>query len=169
MTEYRIAIVGSAADKFIPETEAKAREIINSILTEAQKKYGDGLVMVSGGCHLGGVDIFSEEESFKLKIKTQIYKPQVLQWNRPGTYGFKKRNRDIAEHCNELHVVVPAKYPDSYTGFRYKACYHCGGPKDPRATDHIKTGGDWTANVAIHLRKKVYRHIIDKEVVSYVC
>jgi len=54
-----IGIVGHETAKFTAETEAKARAIIRHLLDHE----GTDDVLVSGGCHLGGIDIWAEEEA----------------------------------------------------------------------------------------------------------
>ena len=64
----KIGIVGHEAKKFNAETEAKAREIIRSLLTSED-------TLISGGCHLGGIDIWAEEYADKMNLKKQIFLP----------------------------------------------------------------------------------------------
>lgn len=58
----RIGIVGHEAAKFTPETERKAREIIQSFLEFKEDPSDEVESVVSGECHLGGVDIYAREE-----------------------------------------------------------------------------------------------------------
>lgn len=137
----KIGIVGHEAAKFTAETEAKAREIIRSILTDSHAD-----VMISGGCHLGGIDIWAEEEADKLGIAKQIFLPSVRRWEG----GFKQRNLKIAYTADEVHCIVVKEYPPNYSGMKFDFCYHC------KSNDHIKSGGCWTAKRS---RKGVW-HII---------
>jgi len=138
-----IGIVGHEAKKFTPITKAKARDIIYSLLSP-------GDIIVSGHCHLGGIDIWAEEIANELKLETLIFPPKTLQWDG----GYKQRNIQIAENCNEIHNIVVAKYPDSYTGLRFDYCYHC------HTNEHIKSGGCWTAKLVEKMGKKAYWHVI---------
>jgi hypothetical protein len=135
----KIGIVGHEAKKFTPETEAIARRIIVSLLS-----VGD--VVVSGGCHLGGVDLWAEEEAKKMGLETEIYLPQKRTWEG----GFKQRNLQIAAASDVVHCIVVKEYPPDYVGMRFDYCYHC------HSSDHIKSGGCWTAKKA----KKAVWHII---------
>jgi hypothetical protein len=45
---------------------------------------------------------------------------------------------------------VVAEYPPEYVGMKFDYCYHC------HTSDHIKSGGCWTA----HKAEKVEWHII---------
>jgi len=138
-----IGIVGHEAKKFTAETEAKAKEIIRSLL-----KPGD--VVVSGHCHLGGIDIWAEQIANELDLKSYIFPPAKLVWEG----GYKQRNILIAENSDELHNIVVASYPQDYRGMRFDYCYHC------HTTEHIKSGGCWTAKRTEKLGKKAYWHVI---------
>lgn len=144
-----VAIIGHAADKFTPETEAQAREVIRGLLVSAD-------VLVSGGCHLGGVDIFAEEEADALGVAKDIKLPATQSW----ADGYKPRNLAIADACTEAHSVVVADYPAGYDAPRYGArngqpyCYHCD------RNDHVKSGGCWTVTRALALRKPGRIHVI---------
>lgn len=123
-----IGIVGHAADKFTPLKEQLARELIRSILSLPDA------VLVSGRCHLGGVDVWAEEEADKLGLKKMIFPAKT---HRRAT-GYKPRNLLIANFSDVVHVIVVKEYPEGYNGMRFKYCYHCG-------TDtHVKSGGCWT-------------------------
>lgn len=124
----RVGIVGHEAKKFTPETEEKAREIIRSLLLP-------GDILVSGGCHLGGIDIWAEEEADKLGLGKMIFLPKTQSWEG----GYRERNLMIASESHIVHVIVVAEYPSTYKGMRFKTCYHCG------TSAHIKSGGCWTA------------------------
>lgn len=144
----RIAIVGSGADKFTPETEREAKAIIRFLL-----KY-PGAVLVSGHSPLGGIDIWAEEIAKELGRRAHIFEPLVQQWNPSDSIGYKARNLAIAQDCDEIHVIIPATYPETYTDRRFKLCYHC------KTSDHIKSGGCWTAKQAEKLGKKAVWHVV---------
>jgi hypothetical protein len=138
----KIAIIGNAGDKFTETTKNISKELIRSWLHP-------GDILISGGCHLGGIDIWAEEIAKDMGIETIIYRPRLLQWNPLREYGFKKRNMDIAENCEVLNVIVVKDYPPGYKGYRYAKCYHCN------TKDHVKSGACWTAKRAMLLGKKV--------------
>src|SRR3990172_1675336 len=135
----KIGIVGHEAKKFTPETEQRAREIIRSLLSPSD-------VLVSGGCHLGGIDIWAEEEADALGIEKVVFLPATRAWEG----GYKQRNLQIAGESDVVHCIVVAEYPVDYSGMRFDYCYHC------HTRDHIKSGGCWTAKRA----KKDVFHII---------
>ena len=128
-----IGIVGSEAAKFTAATEAKAREIIRELLSSSDA------VLCSGHCHLGGVDIFAEEEAKALGRfdPAYIFTPHHLNW----TYGYAPRNRKIARNSDIVHCITLQTLPASYVGMTFEGCYHCGELRPP----HVKSGGCWTA------------------------
>jgi len=134
-----VGIVGHEAKKFTNETEESAREIIRSLLSPTD-------TLISGGCHLGGIDIWAEEEADKKKLQKIIYRPAKLKWEG----GYKQRNIMIASSSDIVHCIVIADYPEDYEGIRFNYCYHCD------TSDHIKSGGCWTAKRA----KKAQWHVI---------
>lgn len=131
---FNLCIVGHAKDKFTYETESLAKlKITESIL------YHRPSSIISGGCHLGGVDIWAEEIATSLNIPLTVYKPTNLKWSGPG--GYKDRNLKIARDSNLVLCVVVKDYPSTYSGLTFNGCYHCGG-RNPK---HVKSGGCWTA------------------------
>jgi hypothetical protein len=145
----KIGIVGHAADKFAPETEARAKTVIRELLSP------EDAVLVSGHCHLGGVDIWAEEIADELGRKKEIFAPAEKNW----ADGYKPRNIRIAKTCDELHNIVVADYPPGYNGMIFKQCYHCFDSNNR----HVKSGGCWTANLAKKLGKKAVWHVIGEE------
>jgi len=142
----RIGIVGHEAAKFGFDTEVEAREIIRRIL-----KHGEpGNVVVSGHCHLGGIDIWAEDEADRLGVEKLIFPPKSRSWSG----GFKKRNEQIAENSDEIHVIVVKSLPEWFKGRRHKLCYHCN------TISHVKSGACWTAKFAQSLGKPAYWHEI---------
>lgn len=123
-----IGIVGAEAIKFTKEGERAARRVIRGLL-ESPKA-----IAVSGGCHLGGVDIWAEEEAEALGRKCLVFKPKYLNWK----YGYKPRNLSIANTSDIVHCIVVDVLPKDFKGRRHKFCYHCG------RDDHVKSGGCWT-------------------------
>jgi len=132
----RIGIVGSEGAKFTPETEAKARAIIRSLL-----KPGD--VVISGGCHLGGIDVWAVEEAKSLGLEFVEHLPKTLTW----AGGYKARNVKIARDSDKVVCITVKKLHDGYTGMRFDYCYHCG------TSEHVKSGGCWTVKKARQLGK----------------
>jgi hypothetical protein len=127
----KLGIVGCAQDKFTPRTEYKARGIIFELIAEY-----DPEVVVSGHCHLGGVDIYAEEIGALCGRKLEIHEPKTKRWHD----GYKPRNLLIAK-ADVVACIVVADYPPNYTGMRFSGCYHCG----TRNLPHVKSGGCWTA------------------------
>lgn len=132
-----VGIVGHEAAKFTPQTEALAREVIRYLLSPP------GTWLVSGHCHLGGIDIWAEEEAKGLGRESMIFAPKSLTWNNGpnGALGFKSSNELIAWNSQIVHCLVVRELPDSFVGLEHAGCYHCKGRIGP----HVKSGGCWTA------------------------
>lgn len=145
----RLGIVGSEGAKFTPTTEALARAAIRSLID----KYNPTRV-ISGGCHLGGVDIWAVDEALKLHLPTEEYVPEVQQWDPPGRYGYKKRNEDIVRHSDVVVCITLDVLPAGFTGPDFGSCYHHKGEKNLFAgVSHVKSGGCWTMELARRLGK----------------
>lgn len=133
--KFIYGIVGSEAAKFDDRTEAIARDYIRQYLTTASK-------VISGGCHLGGIDIWAVEEARKLGIPYEEFLPRSLEWKH-----YKARNLQIARKSEVVVCITVAKYPESYKGMKFMTCYHCN------TSNHVKSGGCWTVKKAIELGK----------------
>lgn len=132
----RIGIVGSEGKKFTVATEAAARQLIRLRLQP-------GDVVISGACHLGGIDIWAVEEAQALGLETIEYKPKVLAWE-----GYRKRNLAIAKDSDVVVCYTVKTLPPDYKGMRFTWCYHC------QTNQHIKSGGCWTVKEAVKMGKK---------------
>ena len=154
----KIGIVGSEQAKFTPETEARARELISYLLSNPAVSG-----VVSGGCHLGGVDIFAEEatEAFNMfadarPISLTVHLPRRLSWPE-----YKRRNLAIVRDSDEVHCITVERLPVHYTGMRFPLCYHCARAGAEFADrPHVKSGGCWTMHQARKLGKKGFLHIV---------
>lgn len=128
--------MGSEGAKFTPVTEASARSLITSML-----RPGD--VVISGGCHLGGIDQWAAEEGHSLGLEVIEHLPAKRQWEG----GYKQRNLKIAQDAEQVICITVKEFPPDYTGMRFPYCYHC------QTDTHIKSGGCWTVKQAIRLGK----------------
>ena len=126
-----IGIVGSEAAKFTPATEQAARELISRLLA-------GGAAVVSGGCHLGGIDSWAAEAGRELGLAVVEFLPQRRSWSG----GYRERNERIAEKSSEVHCITVAELPAGYDGMTFEWCYHC------KSKRHVKSGGCWTAKFA---------------------
>ena len=123
-----VGIVGSEKIKFTALGEERAKATITEILSNPQVTE-----VVSGKCHLGGIDIWAAEIGKELgKIVTE-FPPRRLSWEF-----YKARNLNIAERSDIVHCITVDKLPDNYNGMRFDFCYHC------KSKDHVKSGGCWT-------------------------
>lgn len=141
-----IGIVGAEAQKFTLATANKTKELIRKILSDPSVTG-----YTSGHCHLGGVDIWTEEIGDELNLNRYIYPPLKLTWYG----GYRERNIQIAETANLIHNITVKHLPPEFTGMRFNSCYHCG------TADHIKSGGCWTAKYAQRLGKTAIWHVIE--------
>lgn len=132
----RIGIVGSEAIKFTPDTEKVARQHIAHLL-------GPGDVVISGGCHLGGIDAWAAEIGRLLGLEVIEYLPVQHQWNG----GYKERNLKIAQDSDRVVCITVKVLPPNYRGMRFARCYHC------QTDQHVKSGGCWTVKQARQLGK----------------
>ena len=96
---------------------------ISEILNQCIAQYGkDNITFVSGGCKKGGIDIWAEIVADSLSLKTQIFTPEVEQWDdynqemaggegwgRPEIHrkGYMSRNIEIAKICDILYCIDP--------------------------------------------------------------
>lgn len=145
-----IGIVGHAAEKFPPWCRDDVKFFIRGLLAA----YGSTLI--SGACHMGGVDVWSEEIALELKRKAIIHKPAVLNWSGRG--GYRDRNLMIARYSDVIHVIVVKKlHPEFSSGITFSLCYHCGTSVSP----HVKSGACWTARQAMKMGKTAIWHIYD--------
>jgi len=142
----RIGIVGHAADKFTTQGKANARAAILEIILDYKLiclVNNTELVVVSGHCPIGGVDIWAEQLARECGIETDIKAPKEHSWS--GKYGYKARNLDIARDSDKIYVLLADSFPPDFKGKKFTYCYHC------KTDNHIKSGGCWTAHQAIRL------------------
>lgn len=134
----RIGIVGAEAAKFTALGQERAREEIRGLIQRLNAR-----LVVSGACHLGGVDLWAIEEAQRLNVGTMEFPPKDLQWST----GYMPRNKLIAQNSDRVFSLVVDRLPPGYTGMRFPLCYHCG------TNDHVKSGGCWTTKFARSLGK----------------
>lgn len=127
-----IGIVGAEAAKFTARGRAERIRQIRSLLTP-------GDTVVSGECHLGGVDIWAKEAALdntdgRRKYQYIGFPPEAHAWEY-----YKARNIQIAEASEYLVCFAVDRLPPGYKaqGFEH-FCYHC------KTDAHVKSGGCWT-------------------------
>jgi hypothetical protein len=140
-----IGIVGSEAIKFTEMTEFLAKETIRSLVLDYDK-------VVSGGCHLGGIDAWAIEIAKEDGKEWEEFLPRNLSWER----GYKERNLKIAKACDKCVCITVKTLPDTYGGMRFSHCYHCGTPSG----HHVKSGGCWTMKKAKEMGKETQLIVI---------
>lgn len=131
----RLGIVGHEASKFTKAGEAEARAVIRDLIWKYQVN-----MVVSGKCHLGGIDIWAVEEAKQMGRMTLEHAPKIRSWSAPG--GYRDRNQAIARDSDMVVCIVVDNLSPDYHGMKFPGgCYHCGD----RIPPHIKSGGCWTA------------------------
>lgn len=157
-----IGIVGAEGAKFTARGERQARELIRRILAP------EDVVLVSGGCHLGGIDIWAEEEYAALRAVSArpdpiIHLPKEREWKT----GYMPRNIAIAEDSVEVHNITVKRVADAFKGHLFSYCYHCAqrarSRGEPTFIPHIKSGGCWTAYRAEKLGKIAQWYFVSNE------
>lgn len=148
-----LGVVGAEEAKFTKKT----RQYVIDYLVRLYPKLPDLSTVVSGDCHLGGVDRWAIDEARKLGFECIEHTPKCLSW----TNGYKPRNIRIAEDSDEVICITVKEFPSNYSGSVYRYCYHC-------LTDsHIKSGGCWTTKYARGLGKPT-RTVIVSEHEPYI-
>ena len=135
MKEIKIAIVGCEESKWTNSQRVDAKEEIESIIFKhchrdferTHKQCSEEkMIIVSGHCPKGGVDIWAEEIADELGIKKEIYPAEVNQWNDEIGHtsisirqshlkkGYRSRNIQIAEAIpmppnGVLYCIVPLR------------------------------------------------------------
>ena len=130
----KIGIVGSESIKFTHSGEIEARIAITKLLIDHK-----ATEVISGGCHLGGIDKWAIEEAKNLGLKTTEYLPKFHGWE-----AYKERNLQIANNSDIVYCITVKRLPTTYEGMKFQLCYHC------KTNDHVKSGGCWTMHKAKH-------------------
>jgi hypothetical protein len=134
----KVGIVGSEAAKFTPVTEKRVKKLIRALLDNL-----DATEVVSGGCHLGGIDQWAAEAGVEMGLQVVEFFPRKLNWSE----GYAPRNRQIAQYSDEVYCFTVDRLPKTYTGMTFPLCYHCN------TAEHVKSGGCWTVKEAFKLGK----------------
>ncbi len=143
-----LGIVGSEGAKFTAKGEASARALIRDTV----QAYKPTLV-VSGACHLGGIDVWAREECEALGVPFKEFPPQAHAWSY-----YRARNLKIAKAADKVICITVEDLPPGYVEHGWERyCYHCN------ASDHIKSGGCWTVKQAQKLGKDGDIFVIPKE------
>jgi hypothetical protein len=139
-----IGIVGSEGAKFTALGEERAKKAIHKLI-EDRTADDEIPTIISGECHLGGIDIWAKEIALDWNCGYIGYAPRELNWNN----GYKPRNLQIAHNSDKVVCITVDSLPANYDGMKFpKGCYHCQKAGRPHL-DHIKSGGCWTVLQAI--------------------
>jgi hypothetical protein len=169
-----IGIIGAEAKKFTAETEKEAKMWIAYHLHHHWGIDNVQPTIVSGHCHLGGVDIWAEEKADEQGCPKLIFPPKKLAWEG----GYKQRNIQIAEASDVIYVIGVREFPPGYSPevWNKNGCYHCKkhlihleAPENCKyypvahgyEQKHVKSGACYTAWYAIEkLGKEAYWIIV---------
>jgi hypothetical protein len=172
--KMNIGIIGAEAKKFTDKTKMAAMAAIENTITGLWRGSGNMPTIVSGHCHLGGVDIWAEEAADHYQIRKLIFPPKKLAWEG----GYKQRNIQIAEASDVIYVIGVREFPPGYSPevWNKNGCYHCKkhlihleAPENCKyypvahgyEQKHVKSGACWTAWYAIEqLGKEAYWIIV---------
>jgi len=97
--------------------------MIHDVIIDILKGYGDNVILVSGACPKGGIDIWAEQIADRLGIVKEIYPPTKPTW-----YYYKKRNLRISAASDVLFDIEP-EYHESggtWTLMRHLENGKCG-------------------------------------------
>jgi len=189
----KIAIVGPEESKWKLLTRLTLLQVKNRVMAEIyaifrkyavktirdySEYYGEetydfsNIILISGRCPKGGVDIWAEQLADELSIKKEIFAPEVNQWNDKVlsdlhggefvAYGYKSRNTKIAKTCDVLYCIVPktfdaTKFGTIPYGMRNKTtfCNYCD------TFEHPTNGGCWTMKFTKKLGKETHLVVIE--------
>lgn len=143
-----VGIVGSEAAKFTPAGKDRAQTAILEILERTE-----ATAVVSGSCHLGGIDVWAAMVGAAMGIKVIEFPPKEQSWS----FGYKPRNIQIAKTSDEVYCITVDKLPPFYSGMRFDGCYHC------KTNDHVKSGGCWTMKYAMNHGKRGYLVVVQND------
>lgn len=135
----RIGLVGSEAAKFTKLGRRRAKHFIAKALSRPSV-----MEVVSGDCHLGGIDRWAAKIGRELGLIVTEFSPKIKSWEQ----GYKPRNLKIAKRSDKVYCLSVDKLPKGFIGMEFPLCYHCG------TKDHVKSGGCWTMRQAIKMGKK---------------
>jgi hypothetical protein len=183
----KIVIVGPQLDKWInPKytslqieniVKGNIYSIFRSHATKTKREYSEycieyeydysDIILISGHCPYGGVDIWAEEIADELGIEKEIYAPDINQWEdkhrtivgynhiydkvveteyEEDLMGYKSRNKLMADKGNIVYCIVPDRHE--------LTCKHC------KIMGHPSNGGCYTLNYAKKLGKETHLVII---------
>lgn len=154
-----IGIIGAEEKKFTVEARAEAIFKIAGILADMEITTGSRHTVVSGHCHLGGIDIWAEEVADTQGCPKLIFPPKIYAWEG----GYKQRNIEIAKASDVIYVIVVRKLPPGMKAdpWNENGCYHCNRRMGKKfdyenvkrahgwLSPHVKSGACWTAWYAV--------------------
>lgn len=187
----KIGIVGPSYPKWKSKEQIEeVKSVVRSILFEGRPRTQKQIILVSGHCPKGGVDIWAEEIADNLGVAKEIYSAEVNQWEDkklntikvPKNHdpfdiydvdhvtiikkGYKSRNIQMAEACDILYCIVPHTVPPKGFDITNIDSFTM---KDARSfhcihcknLGHPTNGGCWTLKKAKSLGKETHLVVIE--------
>ena len=142
-----IGVVGAERSKFTANQVFVVRRLIADLIRGYDR-------VVSGACHLGGVDLWAVRVAREKGLSVTEYPPETRDWA-----GYKARNLLIARDADHVVCIVVSRLPLGFKGLTHRLCYHCG------IDDHVKSGGCWTAWRAVEMGKTASLVIVGTRIV----
>jgi len=192
----KVVMVGPEESKWKPEQIPKVKEEIGRIFVTELWKFNaqqispqrdyTGIILVSGHCPKGGVNIWAEEIADELGIEKEIYPAEVNRWNDDISHqieigfgykpenppevrlkGCRSRNIQIAEACDVLYCIVPKVYvhpdfiKDAEEMHAFKGSKRTIYCIHCNQFGHPSNGGCWTMKYAKKLGKETHLVVIE--------
>ena len=142
----KVAIVGTSKIR----TREEENDIRDSITVILKKYSALNTKVISGGAE--GVDSIAVNIAEMHGFDTQVFLPKIKKWEPPTKDGYKSRNIQIANECNELFCIA--------LPYRLTKCYHHSDNEKIR--EHENTAGCFTLNIAKTQNKPVELIVIPK-------
>ena len=138
-----LGIVGVEAAKLTRGGVLRAKVVIDALILASRADR-----VVSGRCHLGGIDELAIQRATVRRVPWREFPPEQEHWDY-----YKKRNLQIVEASTLVVCITVTHYHPGYTKDRYPMCYHC------RTDTHVKSGGCWTVKHAVK-QGKTDSHVV---------
>jgi hypothetical protein len=110
----RLAVVGSAADRFTAQTAVLARQRISLAIWRLRPT-----IVISGGCPKGGVDVWARDIAgvYGYTIPRGDFVEHLPAHERWQPDGYKARNSTIAASCSHLLRIAARGSPTYGSGW----------------------------------------------------
>ena len=168
----KIAIVGAEESKWTKEQKKKVQAEIRLVFyqwLDTADMYGGETILISGGCHRGGVDIWAEEVADNLGINKMVFPAEIYQW---GDGSECLCCGEIIPFTSEEKITEHTKARGgTWNNTKRLKGYRSRNIQIAEACDilynfepeGVRSGGRWTLGHANMLGKPVHQIFIPKE------